>query len=182
MKGIVFNVFEKFVTETFNEETWDECVEKANLEDEVFVSTKIYDDHKLLDIFGQVVKLKKLVASSALELFGEYLFNALGAKYPEVISSFDNPKDFLKGLDEIIHVEVKKMMSGATPPQFITKLDREDELHLVYRSERKMCALAKGLMNGLNKMYDNSMEIKHTKCEHNGDSECLFEFKFFKKL
>lgn len=178
MKGIVFNVFEKFITENFSAEVWEEGLEDAKLEDEVFVPTKIYEDKKLLDIFGSIVKLKNLVAEEALILFGEYLFNALATKYAHVVQDFDNARDFLLGLDGIIHVEVRKMMSGSNPPQFITIEETENTLTLEYRSERQLCTLAKGLFNGLNKKFDNAYEYEHTKCIHNGEEQCLFHFRF----
>jgi hypothetical protein len=178
MKGIVFNVLENFINENFGEKTWEDGVEKANLQDEIFVSTKIYDDKKLIDIFTSIVSLKKLVAEEALILFGEFLFDTLSTKYAEILVQFDNPKDFLKGLDGIIHVEVRKMMMGSNPPQFLLKKDEEKEISLEYRSERQLCTLAKGLINGLNKKFGNTFTYEHTKCIHNGDDLCLFEFKF----
>ena len=63
-------------------------------------------------------------------------------------------KLILKGLDGVIHVEVKKMMSGSTPPQFVTLLDEDKRLQLEYRSDRGLCALAHGLMIGLNKKFE----------------------------
>lgn len=177
MKGIVFNVFENFVDETFQDDSWDKCLKENQMEDDFFVPTTIYEDQKLLSIFGSLVKMKSLVAEEALKLFGEYLFNALAQKYSDVILGLQTPQDFLRGLDGIIHVEVRKMLSGSTPPQFITRLDEGNKMQLEYRSERKLCALAEGLMSGLNKKFGNTFTFKQIECEHRGDERCLFEFE-----
>jgi predicted hydrocarbon binding protein len=84
-------------------------------------------------------------------------------------------KPFLLTLDQVIHVEVRKLYSDAGLPEFKYQDENDNELVMLYRSPRKLCALAEGLMAGAAKHFNSDYQLKHDICMHNGDDHCRFE-------
>ena len=178
MKGVIFNLLEEFSDENLGEDTWEQALEQSGNQDKFFVGTNTYSDSILLDIFGKLISLKSIGANKALNLFGEFTFNALAKKYSDILKPFNNSKEVLMGLDSIIHVEVRKLIAESDPPGFIILREEKDELDLEYRSKRELCALATGLLNGLQKLNNNDFEFTHSECKHENGEKCVFSFKF----
>ena len=77
-----------------------------------------------------------------------------------------------------MYIEVLKLYEDATPPKFIFKNPSPDKLILEYKSKRKLCLFAKGLIVGVADHYNHPIEYKQIKCLHNDDESCIFELKF----
>ena len=47
------------------------------------------------------------------------------------------------------------------------------EVEIDYRSERKLCAVAKGVARGMAAHFDERISLEETECMHRGDARCL---------
>ncbi|MBL4656147.1 MAG: heme NO-binding domain-containing protein, partial [Bacteroidia bacterium] len=83
-----------------------------------------------------------------------FAFHKLAATFPQFLESYNNPKDFLKSVESIIHVEVKKMYKDAYTPSFKYTDPAPDKLIIQYHSKRKLYALMEGLINGVGEHYN----------------------------
>ena len=178
MKGIVFNVFEDFLDQTFGPGYWDEVLEKINSPNDYYIASKIYPDQELLSVVSEVITQQNLPLNQALNLFGHFLFKTLTHSYSDIVSEFKTPKEFMESLDSIIHVEVKKIMPGSSPPQFLVVNSTDTETILEYQSQRELCQLANGLMQGLNDFFNYKIKIDHYECKHRGDMRCRFKLEY----
>ena len=70
----------------------------------------------------------------------------------------------------MIHVEVAKLYPGAVTPGFSESRRDDKTLHLTYTSERKLCRLAEGLIDGAAKHYGDDYVLTHSPCYNEGRS------------
>lgn len=178
MKGIIFNTLEELVEEKFGFEMWDSILNSVELESEgIYSSVGTYDDAELFAIVGKLSEKTKVSIRDLVITFGTYLAPKLQASFP-VFFEPKNYKDFLKNVHDVIHVEVRKLYPEAGLPEITYEDPSENELVMNYFSERKLCALGEGLIQGTANVYKQNVEIKHTKCLLNNDDCCRFELSF----
>ena len=115
-----------------------------------------------------------------LRSFGEYLLLAMVRLYP---GFFDvkNLKAFLLSVDRHIHVEVDKLYPDSEMPQFGYLDEGGSDLIIYYRSKKKLCALAEGLISGASRYFDEECSLIHSTCLHRGDHKCTFELTIYDK-
>lgn len=76
--------------------------------------------------------------------------------------------------DQLIRSMVHDQTAYAESPMHETVRISDTELHLVYHSQRKMCALAVGFIQGIAARYKESIAIDESSCMHRGDLFCSF--------
>ncbi len=160
MKGIIFNVFESFVSDNFGEETWEVVLEESKVDTDVYVAPKTYDDSLFLKLLTTAVSLKNLKIEDAVRAFGKYTYPRLASHAPSLVAPYKTPLELLEALDGIIHVEVRKLMEGANPPKFNVTRINESELELEYISKRNLPVLVEGLIEGLAESFHQQVEMK----------------------
>jgi hypothetical protein len=174
MKGVIFNVFENFIVETFDEESW-EAVLDDNDSDGVFVSPKTYDDQTFMNLVTSAITLKNLVPGDAIRLFGKYLLPVLMKNGGDLVSHYTNSLELLLELDSIIHVEVRKLMDGAEPPKFTVKQLDDTTVSIHYQSKRNLPDLVEGLIEGSAAFFGELVSYKR---EENSDGTFTFYASF----
>lgn len=180
MKGIIFNVFNKLVEEKFGLETWDALLEETKPTSRgAYTSAGTYDDAELFAMVGALSKKTGAPAKDLVKTFGEYTLSELAKQYP-VFFKHDSLKSFLLSIHGVIHVEVRKLYPDAGLPEISYQDSGGDGLIMIYRSPRKLCALAEGLIEGAAKHFKEMVLITQTKCLHRNDAECRLELKFSK--
>ena len=78
-------------------------------------------------------------------------------------------------LNAIIHPEVRKLYPGADVPEFSFDASTEDLLVMGYRSRRRLCGFAEGLLEGAGDHYGESVRIAQPRCMLRGDDSCVLE-------
>jgi hypothetical protein len=116
MKGILFNIFEEFIEENFRDDTWNLILDESIEEEDVFVVPKTVSDSTFLNIVQTAIKLKELKLEDAVKMFGKFSYSRLKEKLLDVMANYSGLKEILFSLDEIIHVEVRKLLEDANPP------------------------------------------------------------------
>lgn len=149
MKGIVFNLFERFVDEKLGPEAFEAIVDATDLvTKEPFVGPGNYPDADLFALVATTCRLHGITLVDALRAFGRFAFDHLAKTVPDLVSCHAHPKPFLMSLGSIIHVEVKKLYPSARPPE-IESIDLgPGKMRLVYASPRCLGELAYGLLEG----------------------------------
>ena len=123
--------------------------------------------------------LFRSVASGAtlpetVERFGEFLAPHLLKVAGTDVDPSWTLLDLLEHTESIIHAMVRIKNPGATPPVLEPLRVDEHELQLIYRSPRRLCWLAAGLIRGMARRLDEEVEIEETSCLHRGDPFCTF--------
>lgn len=177
MKGVVFNLLEQVVTRKHGEDTWDEILDAAEL-DGSYTSLGSYDDAE----FGKVVS----AASVALDIplhdvvrwFGRNALPLFAVSHPQLFARHTSGRTFVLTLNDIIHPEVRKLYPGADVPEFDFDTTPEGAVVMGYRSPRKMCSFAEGLIEGTATHYGELVAIAHPTCMKRGDDRCVLEVSF----
>lgn len=176
MKGIVFVEFNNFIEEMFGDEFWDELLEDANLPSEgIFTSVGTYDDQELFTLVGLVCEKKDLTGQQAQHAFGQWVFKKLYQAAPAEAHDFKDIFEFLHGVENVIHVEVKKLNPDAILPEFEFLSETDNTLTLLYKSPRHMCFFCEGLIHGLAEHTGQPVEVHQTECVHEQGQRCVIE-------
>ncbi|MBC8400785.1 MAG: heme NO-binding domain-containing protein [Candidatus Marinimicrobia bacterium] len=182
MKGIIFNLLEDFIIESLGEEQYEDILGECELQtDEPFVGPGTYPDEDLLAIVNKAVEALGITLPEALRAFGKFCIPKLTSKFPDFMTPHKHPKSFLKTIDTIHHVEVKKLMADAEVPHFSFEEPADDRLILRYHSKRKFCHLMEGLIEGVADYYGSPIQQKQSRCMLEGDDFCEFDLKFSTK-
>lgn len=179
MQGVVFNALADFVEETAGMEVWNEAIDSSNLLSEgAFTAGEVYPDEDIVTLAIFVANKLELELPDALRAFGKYLFGFLMDRGPVEVRDYPDAQTLLKELDGVIHSEVRRLNPAAYTPFFEYTPATESTGDLVYRSKRKMCAVAEGLIYGAAEYYQQNLEMEHYECVHTGGKDCHWRLVF----
>ena len=172
MKGIVFNLLEDVVVDTYGDRTWDELLDAAGL-DGVYTSLGSYDDSEITALVSAAATALSIPEGEVLRWFGQRAIPGMATRWPEFFAPHRNSLPFLRSLNDVIHPEVRKLYAGAFCPHFDFATAAENELTIGYRSPRKLCDLAHGFIIGAGEHYGETLTVQHRECMHDGSDRCL---------
>jgi predicted hydrocarbon binding protein len=179
MQGVVFTLFSDCVIENFGMEVWDELLEKVSPESEgVYTSGDTYEDSELFAYVGELSNKTGVAATDLVRTFGEYMFSHLLSHMPQAVKPGMSLKDFLLTVDQVIHKEVKRLHPNSYLPEIDYENSSDEQLIMIYRSKRKLCHLAEGLIFGAAKHFKTEVSIEHPLCMHRDDDHCRLEISF----
>lgn len=182
MKGIIFNLLEQFVSENWGDKVYEEILNECSLETKgPFVGPGSYPDSDLMAIVSKGVEKSGIALPELLRKFGRFCIPILAEKFPDFVTPYKHPRDFLKTVDNIIHLEVKKLWEDAKPPGFVLREPDSGRLIMEYRSERKLCKFMEGLIEGVGDYYNTLIQYRQTRCMLNGEDVCEFDLTFSHK-
>jgi len=98
-------------------------------------------------------------------------------RFPAYFESSDGVISFLASVDRHIHVQVRKLYPEAVTPSVLVQHPPDGPVIIAYSSERKLCALARGMIKGAIDYYNRSGSVEEVQCMHNGADQCLFELR-----
>jgi hypothetical protein len=179
MKGIIFNLLQETVSREYGEETWESLLDAAGL-DGAYTSLGNYPDEQLVALVGAASAALGKPADVIVHWFGVQALPLLAARYPGFFDRHATTRAFIITLNSIIHPEVRKLYSGADTPDFEIDSSSPEKLVMLYRSKRKLCALAEGFIAGASAHYGETVAIHHPECMHRGDPHCRLELSFTK--
>lgn len=169
MKGIVFTEFLEMVESTYGLQTVDNLIENCDLPSGgAYTSVGTYDFNEMVSLISELGKETGLTTDKLLCAFGHYLFGGLVKAHPEVVSSYKNPLGLLYGIEDHIHVHVRKLYPDAELPQFKMLSKTEDSLEMIYISSRGLYALAHGLIEKTFEHFDKKVKIDYKLLNENG--------------
>lgn len=180
MKGIIFNFLESLIVEKFGDETMEEIYDEAEFSTDVppFVGPETYPDADLFAMVALLSKKSGLAVDDLIYAFGRYMFPILADKYPGFLEGIESPVEFLETVNDVIHVEVKKLFEGAMPPMVVIEEAKRDRATLRYSSERKLCRLAEGLLDGVADHFGQRVSYSHRQCMLEGAETCVLDIEF----
>lgn len=176
MKGIVFQLLEEVVTAHHGSDTWDDLIDAAGV-DGSYTSLGNYDDQDLGKLVSAASTALKVDGADVVRWFGREALPLLAQKYPQFFEPHTSARPFVLSLNRIIHPEVRKLYPGADTPEFVF-VDDGDVLTMEYRSARRLCAFAEGLIQGAASHYKEAVTIDHPECMHRGHPHCRIQLRF----
>ena len=177
MKGIVFNRLEDLVRRDYGDETWETLLEKSGVGG-AYTSLGSYEDAEMYRLVAAATELLGTEAASVIRWLGREALPILAQRYPEFFAPHTTTRSFVLTLNDIIHPEVRKLYPGADVPDFDFELPGPNRLRMTYRSPRRLCAFAEGLIEGAAAYYGERVDITQPACMHRGDPACVLDLTF----
>lgn len=175
MKGIVFTTFNDMVEKQIGISCWESLIEKVKpASGGIYTSVEDFPDEELIAMLGHLSVLTETPIEVLLTSFGQYLFHALATTHPTFVTDETDLFRFLKGVDGVIHKEVEKLYHSPHLPEISCQQPSSDLLLMHYRSPRRLCHLADGLIRGAAKQFNTEVLIAHDVCMHEGSDYCEF--------
>lgn len=145
----------------------------------IYTSGEQYQDSELVNMVVALSEKTGIATEVLIESFGLYLFEKLYQSSPVDVSKIGSLRAFLLAIDEVIHVEVKRVHPKAYLPQFDYEEGNNGELIMYYQSKRKLCHASIGLIHGAAERFNETIAIEHAECMHNGADRCklIVDFK-----
>ncbi|WP_320820950.1 heme NO-binding domain-containing protein [Thalassolituus sp.] len=171
MKGIVFDILRDMVEESYGLEGWNSILEKSG-SNGLYISTESYKDDELFSLVGAASEITGIAVNDLVFKFGEYMVSQFYSRFPIFFDRSKGLIDFLLSIDRIVHLEVRKLYPDANLPSFNYQKGDDSSLTMIYRSERKLCRLAEGLISGSAKFFNQTYTMNHDPCMHHGADAC----------
>jgi predicted hydrocarbon binding protein len=177
MHGIIFAELQKFIDYKLGRGTWTRVLQQAGLNSKIYIPVQEYPDEEAVRLIVTAAQMAGLELQDALEGFGEFIVPDLVKTYATVIKSDWKTLDVVERTEETIHRIVRIMNRGARPPEIRCVRPSKTEVVITYSSERKMCFLAKGIVKGLARRYDEKIVISESECMLKGADHCEITLK-----
>ena len=172
MHGIIHLELKKFVLATQGADTWNSLVESAGLTGKRYPAKRAYEDSELLALVSSASEALSTPVDDILESFGEFIAPDLMSLYSGHVNPAWKTLDFLENAEGTIHHVVRANEPESTPPRLVAHRESASRVVIEYRSDRKMCALARGIVRGVAKQYDEAVHISEPCCMHKGSGHC----------
>lgn len=173
MKGVVFTAFNDLVEQEFGIAVWEELLEAVNPDSHgIYTAVEDFPDDEMVAMLGELSKRTGIPAEELLRVFGKFLFAVLARRHAVFVDQQPDFFEFLSSIDGVIHKEVHKLYENPHLPVMDAKALDENTLQVSYRSPRKLCHLAVGLIEGAADHYASTVSVSHNRCMHDGADSC----------
>jgi hypothetical protein len=178
MKGVLFNIVEDVVSEHLGDAVWDQLLEDAGV-DRGYTALGNYPDAEMTALIKAAAQTLDKPPRHVMVWIGQRATVHFFKRAPHYLKPHDSARTFLPRLDQIIHPEVRKLYDNAHPPDFVcTDHGGAAGMTVIYRSHRRLCGLAEGLIQGVADYYQERLVIEHPECIENRGARCRFELRF----
>lgn len=160
MKGFVFTEFLDMVDQKFGDKMVDDIINDSNLSTNgAYTAIGTYPHDEIITLVVNLSKYSNIPVPDLVYVFGKHLFSRFIVLYANLLEGYADAFTFLEGIENYIHVEVKKLYPDAQLPFFDCSRNG-DQLIMNYKSERAMADLAHGLMEGSFEHFNENITIK----------------------
>jgi hypothetical protein len=171
MKGLVLTFFEDMVIEDFGMECWTDLLNSTGL-DGIYTAAQNYPDEEIVTLVTGLSDSTGIGADKLVRIFGNRMFPKFHERYPQFIDGKLSLLEFLSSVNDVIHMEVLKLYPEAALPHFEYEWLNTETLLMKYRSKRKLCGLAIGLIEAAAENFGTSCQIEHDPCILHGADYC----------
>lgn len=159
MKGVIFNLLERAVTDEYGADVWDDLIDDAGVGG-AYSSLGNYDDAEIEALVAAAAAKTGRTRGEVLHWFGVRAMPLLRELYPSLFDPHATSQDFVLSVNEMIHPEVRKLYPDAVCPFFHTRRHGEDAVTMTYESDRDMIDLAHGFMDGAAAVFGDRIAVE----------------------
>ena len=173
MHGIIFAELKKYVQARHGDDAWKALLQRAGLPPStLYLPIRDYPDGEAVAIVGAASEATGVPAGEILEDFGRFITPDLMGMYRSLVKPEWRTLEFLENTEETIHRVVRIKDATAKPPEIRCERLAANEVVVRYTSQRRMCAVARGIARGVADHYGEAVEISEPSCMLRGDAEC----------
>jgi hypothetical protein len=166
MKGLIFTEFLGLVEEKWDANMVDDIIDACDLPSGgAYTAVGTYDHQEIVALVVELSKRSGVEVPDLLRVYGQHLFGKLAKSYPQFVGKAGSVLDFLEGVENYIHVEVRKLYPDAELPSFETKRHEPHVLEMIYRSSRHLDDVCHGLIEGCMEYFNNEGSVEREPIE-----------------
>jgi hypothetical protein len=173
MQGVILEELEKYVTSKLGQAGLTRMRNLTGRGDSGYDFSGKYPDDELLMILRGLVEATGRPPEEIVEEFGVALVPGLLEVYGFLVNPRWSFIEFLLHTEDIIHRGVRLNTPNARPPELQAARAGPESVMISYRSARRLCPLAKGIVRGAAAHYKVDITISEESCMLRGDPECL---------
>ena len=159
MKGIILSEFVEFLEEQFGFDVAQKIIDDSGVTSKgAYSRVGHYDYQELIQLLTQTVSETNEDVDDLVQPFADHLFSVFKRDYSVFFEGVSSAAQMLTQIDDHIHVEVKKLYPDAELPSF-THEETETQLILNYRSPRPLADVAKALVLGCLKFFEDKERL-----------------------
>ena len=169
MKGIIFTEFLDLVEKKFGLVMVDKIINQSQLDSNgAYTSVGTYEFSEMLQLISNLSENTDISVDDLLLVYSEHLFAALVKTHPNLVSHYKTPMDLVASIESHIHVEVKKIYPDAQLPTFDLVERNDNKMIMIYRSNKALYMLGKGLMLETFKLFNVPVNVNFEKLNTEG--------------
>lgn len=177
MHGIILKTLQSFVVDTYGEDAWLSIQREADLEEKVYVPVTVYPDRDVYELVHTAGELTDQSPRTILAQYGKWVV-------PPLLETYDlHIDDEWDGLELIANIQQfhtslrTRDLTTLTTPRIRSERIDENRVKITYDSDRKLCDIARGAIEGVADHFDEKLVYEEQTCMHDGDDACRFEIR-----
>lgn len=175
MHGIVLKGLKDFVVENYGTDGWKQVQEEAGVGGRIYVPVTEYPDEEAVALVAAACKVTGQKPPEVMQAFGAYLVGPLVSTYGVHVDGEWSSMELLANVEEYIHEALReKQLSNFTPPAVTAERIGEDRVVIHYESDRQLCPLVRGILDGIAAHYGETFEVAERECMLEGADKCEF--------
>jgi hypothetical protein len=172
MHGVIFLYLHQFARKLAGEPAWQGWLHDAGLSRISFSPVQEYPDAAAAALVDSAARALGKPTQAVLEEFGEFVAPEFLRLYSSLIRPEWKTIEVIANTEELIHTTVRMRNPGAHPPMLQCLRTGDDEIRVVYSSPRRLCALARGIIRGIARRFNEGVELEDEACMLRGDPFC----------
>jgi hypothetical protein len=173
VQGIFLDAMERFVVQELGEAGLHQVRALTGRGDNRYVFDAAYPDGEIITLAQVVSQASGLPPEEILQQFAEGLVPNLLEVFGFLVNRNWTFVDFLLNTETIIHRAVRLNTPSAKPPTILAHMAAPGTVAITYRSPRRLCSVAKGIIRGSATHYKVKAAISEERCMLRGDLECV---------
>jgi len=160
MKGMIFTEFMEMVEATWSLDRVDAIIIRSNVASGgAYTAVGTYPHEEIVALVTALSEETGIAVPDLVRTFGKHLFGRFALAYPRFFLGTTSSFQFLSGIENVIHAEVRKLYPDAELPTF--EVEKGDHsLTLIYFSEHPFADLAQGLIEGCVAHFGEDIEVR----------------------
>lgn len=172
MNGIVFIEISKFAQSRLGEQAWQEMPRLAGVPSRTYYRVADYPDEEAFALLSALSATLGEPTATVLESLGEFIAPDLMRMSRHWVEPNWKTIDLIVNTEKTIHEMLRSEGSHTNPPRLHCVRSGAQEVVVTYDSPRKMCLLAKGIIKGVARHYEETIAIAEPACMLRGAAAC----------
>jgi len=172
MKGVIFNLFERVVSDEVGTQVWSQIVDGSGVRS-AYDDDGTYSHEELLDLVRETAIALSKTTDETLVWFGRRSIPLLAGLFPTLFAGPTSTVPFVMSLNGTVHPEVRRRFPDAYVPTFDMEQAATNTLIIGYSSYRDLCRFAEGMLLGTADLFGEDATVEHFHCQRNGDPRCV---------
>lgn len=159
MKGMVFTEFMDLVESNWSLDMVDTLIERSGVASGgAYTAVGTYPHEEMVALVVALSEETGIAVPDLIRTFGKHLFGRFAQLYPRFFHGIEGSFQFLGGIEDVIHAEVRKLYPDASLPTFEVE-ETPGRLVLTYISGHPFADLAEGLIEGCIAHFGEDIEL-----------------------